>query len=57
MSGPVTLSAHMETFGSKLRQAREARGISLREVAASTKISISALEGLDIAFIEEGRDG
>ena len=37
----------METFGSKLRQAREARGISLREVAASTKISITALEGLE----------
>jgi len=37
----------METFGSKLRQAREARGVSLRQVAASTKISISALEGLE----------
>jgi transcriptional regulator with XRE-family HTH domain len=34
-------------FGGKLRQARERRGISLRQIAASTKISTSALEGLE----------
>lgn len=37
----------MEEFGSRLRAAREAHGVSLREVAAATKISISALEGLE----------
>jgi cytoskeleton protein RodZ len=34
----------MEDFGGKLRQARERRGISLRQIAASTKISVAALE-------------
>lgn len=34
-------------FGGKLRQAREGRGISLRQIAASTKISVSALEALE----------
>ena len=33
--------------GSRLRAAREARGISLRDIAASTKISVSALEALE----------
>ena len=34
-------------FGSKLRDARERRGISLRQIANATKISISALEALE----------
>jgi cytoskeleton protein RodZ len=34
-------------FGGKLRQARERRGISLRQIAASTKISVAALEALE----------
>jgi cytoskeletal protein RodZ len=34
-------------FGARLRQAREARGISLRQIATSTKISITALEALE----------
>jgi len=34
-------------FGGKLRAARERRGISLRQIANSTKISISALEALE----------
>jgi len=34
-------------FGGKLRQARERRGISLRQIAASTKISPAALEALE----------
>src|SRR5258706_11203687 len=34
-------------FGSKLREARERRGISLREIANTTKISVSALEALE----------
>src|SRR3989442_12252974 len=34
-------------FGKKLREARERRGISLREIANTTKISVSALEALE----------
>jgi cytoskeletal protein RodZ len=37
----------MSDFGGKLRLARERRGISLRQIAASTKISIGALEALE----------
>ena len=37
----------MNDFGAKLRKAREARGITLREIAASTKISVAALEALE----------
>src|SRR5438034_2201293 len=34
-------------FGSKLRAARERRGMSLRQIAAATKISVNALEALE----------
>ena len=37
----------MNDFGGMLRQARERRGISLRQIAASTKISAAALEALE----------
>lgn len=37
----------MDDFGAKLRKAREGRGLSLRQVAASTKISVVALEALE----------
>jgi cytoskeleton protein RodZ len=37
----------MNDFGGKLRQARERRGISLRQVAASTKIAAAALDALE----------
>lgn len=37
----------MNDFGGKLRQAREQRGISLRQIAASTKISAAALDALE----------
>jgi cytoskeleton protein RodZ len=37
----------MEDFGGKLRQARERRGLSLRQMAASTKLSTAALEALE----------
>lgn len=37
----------MTDFGATLRQAREARGLSLREIAATTKIAASALEALE----------
>src|SRR5437879_9252337 len=35
------------SFGVKLRDARESRGISLRQIANATKISVSALEALE----------
>src|SRR5918996_1419911 len=34
-------------FGGRLREARERRGISLRQIANATKISVSALEALE----------
>ena len=34
-------------FGRKLREARERRGISIRQISASTKISLVALEALE----------
>lgn len=37
----------MTDFGSKLREARERRGISLRQIADSTKISASSLDALE----------
>jgi cytoskeleton protein RodZ len=37
----------MSDFGGKLRLARERRGLSLRQIAASTKIPIAALEALE----------
>src|SRR5215210_1243690 len=37
----------MTDFGEKLRQAREQRGVSLRQIAAKTKISLAALEALE----------
>ncbi|MBI2222910.1 MAG: DUF4115 domain-containing protein [Acidobacteria bacterium] len=37
----------MADFGAQLREARERKGISLRQIAASTKISVVALEGLE----------
>ena len=37
----------MDDFGGKLRQARERRGISLRHIAARTKISADVLDALE----------
>ena len=37
----------MSDLGGRMRQAREERGLSLRQVAASTKISVPALEALE----------
>src|SRR5437667_12455801 len=34
-------------FGSKLREARERRGISLRQIANATKIAVAVLEALE----------
>src|SRR3989475_6942004 len=43
----ATTSGAPGGFGNKLREARERRGISLREIATATKISVSALEALE----------
>ena len=37
----------MQDFGGKLRAAREGRGISLRQIAATTKISVGTLEAIE----------
>jgi cytoskeleton protein RodZ len=37
----------MIDFGGKLRTAREARGVALRQIAATTRISVVALEALE----------
>jgi transcriptional regulator with XRE-family HTH domain len=42
-----TLDRRAGDFGSKLREARERKGVSLREIANATKISIRALEALE----------
>jgi cytoskeletal protein RodZ len=42
---PPTSSAN--DFGSRMRHVREQRGISLRQVAQTTKLSVSALEALE----------
>src|SRR5215468_8994778 len=34
-------------FGSRMRQTREQRGVSLRQIAQTTKLSVSALEALE----------
>ncbi len=34
-------------FGDRMRRAREARGVSLRQIADATKLSVAALEALE----------
>ncbi len=41
------MASQMDDFGGKLRQARERRGISLRQIASSTKIAAAALDALE----------
>ncbi len=36
-----------EEFGARLRRAREARGLSVKEIATATKISVLVLEALE----------
>ena len=53
------MAAHKVTgdFGRKLREARERRGLSLRQIASATKISMLTLEALeknDIARLPGG---
>lgn len=43
----MALDRNPGDFGRKLREARERRGISLRQIAAATKISMGVLEALE----------
>ena len=43
----MTADTSPSDFGSRMKRAREARGVSLREIAARTKISAAALEALE----------
>src|SRR5436190_3205227 len=43
----MSAERHPGGFGSKLRDARERKGISLRQIANATKISMSALQALE----------
>src|SRR5258708_2746727 len=45
--GSLTSIAMPDTFGARVRQHREQRGISLAEIAERTKIKASMLEGLE----------
>ena len=47
MKTAIQYAALMSDFGARLKAAREARGVSLRQIAAATKISMSALEALE----------
>src|SRR5262245_49820054 len=38
---------HTGDFGRKLREARERKGVTLRQIANATKISVAVLEGLE----------
>src|SRR5262249_62316511 len=42
-----TVDRRTGDFGSKLRAARERKGVSLREIANATKISVRALDALE----------
>src|SRR3984893_14962980 len=44
---PMSADSLAGSFGGKLRDARESRGITLRQIANATKISIGALEALE----------
>lgn len=46
-AGPKLNIEMPDTFGARLRQLREQRGISVAEIAAQTKIKASLLEGLE----------
>src|SRR6266566_3118582 len=43
----AAIKASEGDFGSRMRHAREQRGVSLRQIADTTKISVSALEALE----------
>ncbi len=48
-----TAGGSLDDVGSRLRSAREAKNISLRDIANTTKISVSALEALEQNDVKE----
>jgi cytoskeletal protein RodZ len=40
-------NSSVDDFGSRMRHTREQRGVSLRQIAQTTKLSVSALEALE----------
>ena len=48
MAAPMTAVNKSDSdFGARMRQAREQRGVTLRQIADATKISVSQLEALE----------
>ena len=48
MAARMPAATHSDSdFGARIRHAREERGVSLRQIADATKISVSALEALE----------
>ena len=48
MKAPVPPTERSDAdFGGRMRRAREARGVSLRQIAETTKLSMAALEALE----------
>src|SRR6185369_9992514 len=47
MRSPMTDSDRPPDFGSRMRRLREQRGVSLRDIAERTKISVTTLEALE----------
>jgi cytoskeletal protein RodZ len=47
------MRTHKQNFGARLRQAREAAGVSLAEIADSTKLSLRNLSALECDRIEQ----
>lgn len=47
MRAPVAADRGDADFGGRMRRARESRGVSLRQIAETTKLSMAALEGLE----------
>ena len=48
MASPMPVATQSESsFGTRIRHAREARGVSLRQIADTTRISVRALEALE----------
>jgi cytoskeleton protein RodZ len=43
----MVMADPLATFGTMLRRARERRGMSVRQIATATKISVGALEALE----------
>jgi cytoskeleton protein RodZ len=43
----AALNSAADDFGSRMRHTREQRGVSLRQIAQTTKLSVSALEALE----------